>query len=903
MSYPIFGTIDTDIYNNIQTSGKASTGGSVDITQASTELVPWVRIISATDRLQAGKSGSFGLILYSNPDVPMFADYLSFTKDASNQITAINQTPSMYGGRYTSGMLGVDFSGKAIYPYLTPWTGDLVLRPGPLVTAMDIKEGKDQISRHCTLTVKCFSLAQAELLQEYLMEPGHTLFVEYGWNTDASIAECIDTATPGTIISEATDVGLDYSLLQNKRISSYGDYDAFYGFIVGGSLSSENDIFNLTINLRGAPGLPIFLQGQHTYLELDKSTKQVKNIPATQTYSINDIDEVATGASRGKTMGGRRYKWMFNKLPGNRQTAEVKAIIQKVYDTDQYGWWDLLNFDYKVSQEVANALADTFITSIKELFGQKEFSVGGLTVPKDKLISENRYIRFGVALDILNANNGLWAYKMGTQSVTCRVNNYGLIGAFPNMFSTKPSKLIIPGKMPDFYQYYCNPTPVSIRDILTKNFIDNRVDGYAFQASSGKYVPTLLSFVQEVDIPGAVAAGTYYNGFYEKAGYYGKLENLYINFNVFINALKNSSNKSMRDVLVEMCNEMSSAVNSFWNLQVIEIPMEGGVKLQIIDENWRGYLANKKKTVKEFFHSGEQSIFLEATLDIDIPQEMTNQIVLKREDYSSNPDSQGLDMGGLFGKSKDRFFDEVDYRKTALTTASSPKTASTPSRVPADIQKEIDTLLASLVKSSKTSGLRSGITTVTDTYKDSAGNLVYTETRTGGIVSSNKYNRGISQADKLLDLRKEFATVTAAAKDVAETALSTNLNKIDVIPNPITNIIVPMTLKPDAGFTEFNKNFKIYCCDDTQLFDIMKNNAFEAYSGVEKTSHPLPIKYTFKILGKSGLRRGDTFNVIGIPKKYRDFGFFQITQVEQTVEGNSWYTTVIGQYFQQLKSV
>jgi hypothetical protein len=112
-----------------------------------------------------------------------------------------------------------------------------------------------------------------------------------------------------------------------------------------------------------------------------------------------------------------------------------------------------------------------------------------------------------------------------------------------------------------------------------------------------------------------------------------------------------------------------------------------------------------------------------------------------------------------------------------------------------------------------------------------------------------------------------------------------------------------MALKPAAGFTEFNKNFKIYCCDDTQLFDIMKNNAFEAYSGVEKTSHPLPIKYTFKILGKSGLRRGDTFNVIGIPKKYRDFGFFQITQIEQTLEGNSWYTTVIGQYFQQLKSV
>ena len=902
MPYPIFGSIATSIYNNIQTSGKAPMGGAVDITQASSELVPWVRIISATDRLRTPKNkNDFGLILYSNPDVPMFSDYLSFTKDASNQITAVNQTPSLYGGRYSSGMLGRDFMGNAVYPYLTPWTGDLVLRPGPLVTAMEIKEGKDQISRHCTLTVKCFSLAQVEMLQEYLMEPGHTLFVEYGWNTDAATAELIDTSTPGTIISEATDVGLNYSLLQTKRINAYGDYDAFYGFVVGGSLTSENDIFNLTINLRGAPGLPVFLQGQHTVMELDKGTKQITNIPTTQTYSINDIDEIATGAGRAKTMGGRRYKWMFNKLPGNRQTPEVKSIIEKAYNTDAYGWFDLLNFDYKVTQDVANALADTFVTSIKELFGQKEFSVGGMSVPKDKLVSENRYIRFGVAIDILNSNNGLFGYKMGNKSVTCRVNNYGLIGAFPNMFSTKPNKLIIPGKMPNFYEYYCNPAAVSIDDILTKNFIDNRINGYAFDPGTGKYVATLLSFVQDVDIPGTVAPGAYYNGFYERAGYYGKLENLYINFNIFANAIKNSSNKSMRDVLIEMCNEMSSAANSFWNLQIIEIPTDDGIKLQIVDENWRGYLNNKKGIVKEFFHSGEQSIFLEATLDIDIPQEMTNQIVLKRENYSSNPDSRGLDMGGLFGKSKDRFFDEVDYRQT-LITGTAKKTAATPSRKAADVQAEIDVLLASLVKNTKTSGARSGITYTTDTYKDAAGNLVYTETRMGGRITSNKYNNGISEADKLLDLKKELDKVSTEAKSVAETALSTNLNKIDVIPNPDTNIIVPMTLKPDAGFGQFNKNFKIYCCDDTQLFDVLKNNAFESYSGTEKTSHPLPIKYTFKILGKSGLRRGDTFNIIGIPKKYRDFGFFQITQMEQTIEGNSWYTTVTGQYFQQIKS-
>jgi hypothetical protein len=97
MSYPVFGSIDGAIYSNIRASGKARMGSGVDRTQAASELVPWVRIISATDTLKTPKNkNDFGLILYSNPDVPMFANYLSFTKDAKNQITAVNQSPSVY---------------------------------------------------------------------------------------------------------------------------------------------------------------------------------------------------------------------------------------------------------------------------------------------------------------------------------------------------------------------------------------------------------------------------------------------------------------------------------------------------------------------------------------------------------------------------------------------------------------------------------------------------------------------------------------------------------------------------------------------------------------------------------------------------------------------------------------
>ena len=66
----------------------------------------------------------------------------------------------------------------------------------------------------------------------------------------------------------------------------------------------------------------------------------------------------------------------------------------------------------------------------------------------------------------------------------------------------------------------------------------------------------------------------------------------------------------------------------------------------------------------------------------------------------------------------------------------------------------------------------------------------------------------------------------------------------------------------------------------------------------KRLSHPLPIKYSFKILGTSGLRRGDMFNIIGIPAKYAKYGLFQITQVEHTIENMNWFTLVKGEYRQ-----
>jgi len=412
-------------------------------------------------------------------------------------------------------------------------------------------------------------------------------------------------------------------------------------------------------------------------------------------------------------------------------------------------------------------------------------------------------------------------------------------------------------------------------------------------------------------------------GYHETDGFYGELGNLYVNFNVFLEALKNSSNKSIREVLMDILNEMSSAVNSFWNFQLAEqTDKDGNIILKIIDENWAG---QNSSTIRNFVHSGEKSIFLEANLSMDIPSEMTNQIILKRQDYISNPDSKTIDVGGFFSKSTDKFFKGVEFVKNKgvqQNAAGNTNKGSAP-----NVNQQLQALKAQLAtemskckpKSSTQKWWQKAFITLGsssagnyETFVNAAGEDVYTKftpsssTAIAAVANPSLFKE-LTPADtpagrafgKLLE---DVQTAEATADDQNKTTISANLSKIDVIPNPEKFNISPDALDiATRGISYFNDNFKIYCCDDTQLFDILKNNAFEDYGlkEIRATSHPLPIKYSFKILGRSGIRRGDVFNVVGIPKKYRDFGFFQVVEIEHNFSGNMWTTSVTGQFRQQ----
>ena len=1048
----------TNINDKIVESIKSKT------TTDASKLNCFVRVISG-----AGT----GLIMTSNPDWKLFS-------------AAGVSEPSFYGDSNGSGVVGMDWLGKPVYA--KRGEGDIAFRPSPIVTAINVKEGKDQISRHCDLKITAYTLNQVEILQSYLMEPGYSLFIEYGWNTDLGVKGLIPINFR-TIVSDAGKFSLDQDSLHLKRVDSRGEYDSFLGFIVGGTVSSNGDSFDISIKLRGAPGLPTYIQS-HNNIEVIENGK-VSNKYSRPPFGITDLNLPAQNQ-----MAERRFKQMFNDLPKVRQTTFVTDLT-KTEVAGGFSALDFINFDPVIEvqisnfrdgrdvsgvalpednkiipnnanasqKEVAEGTGGAKFEKLKEIAdkifslqsGIDEFAIppvkvdengffsidsawenyleskikakdpvtaaevseaiakyldvvkvakeavflgrdaytattytkkpepkpapppkeepkptveqtggggtakiesvapteimlaGGLPLPKEKLFSKNKYIRFKKAVDILNANSAIQSFVVGGRAINSVLDIKDTpIGAFKGIYSCKPETLLIPGLIPDFSKFFMEQNLANLND--GEKLVDRSIG--------------TLSFAQST----ALNSG----GFSEKAYYWGKLENLYINFELLKREL-DTPNKTIREVLETLLNEMSSAVDAFWNFQVVEktqkIKDKSGVEKDtlvytVVDENWIG--GNPNPAPVTFIHSGAESRFLDADLNIDIPGSMASQIVSKRLALSVNPSQPNLELGGIFTSQFDRFMTGY-IEAVGSGTKGNPNGTSGASGVSgtsgtsaqSEADKKLDERLnkvsndtltdeqkkakeqlkadqkANGDKTTKILELQTALRDLQSNKQKTKDDLLRQKDKYDGdtgifdVQSAGeaynatelaRVNRDLAAVDaniaakqkEITDLQAGVKTeeerINKALEDFEKAAneqivanVSSNLDKIDVVPNPEENEITQDNLNNFLNSPDiFKQKFRIYCCKDAKYLNILKANAMGVKSGGGgRLSHPLPIKYSFTILGKSGIRRGDTFNINGIPKKYQEHGLFQVTQIEHTIQNMKWTTKVQGEYRQQ----
>jgi hypothetical protein len=871
-----------------------------DLLKAS-HLNAWVRVFSGA------KKGDYnGLIMESNTNWKLF--------NAAGEVGG-----TIYGSSQQSGTLGRDWNGNIV----NTADGGQVFRPSPIITSLTSKEGKDQISRTCEFSITCYSLEQLEYMQSFFMEPGYSVGVEWGWNTTDSVLELTKTENVGQVLNGIADTTLNIDKLSSKRLGSNGEYDVFLGFIVGSSISNDGENFKIDVRLRGSPSLPTYLQSQNRIKKIkpkdsNGKTNTIDTDKSKKGYGPSQITDTISAEKR-------RFRTMFNALPAFRQTESVKSLEEEANHLDY------INFDPAISDKIDEYIKKSDWWQFWK--GAGTIDIDGIVVEKEKLFSTNRYIRFGLAIDILSKVGDVEEYKLGNKSVSFKINiDNSIIGAFPNMFSTRASKLIIPGYHPDFSEYFLNPDEV-------QQYNDGKLNGRGVVS-----IPTFTTFIEQSELNSNEL------GLKERARYYGYLKNLYVNFDMFCEKLKQDQ-KTIREILLDILNEMSSAVNGFWNFQIIESKFKkneqlsrdarlsttslvmptvlefntkkrwndinpvftqngnqsnksntdtylevGDVIITVVDENWIGEHPDPDN-IKKFRHSGIDSPFLSSTLDVSIPSEMANQIILKRMGYDSQKDMSDIsvDTTSLFNTDTDLFMTRVVSGSEIPRNETPTDETKNADEIKRD-QYEAEEAKIDVSKNKVIYPTLNNGTTIRKFYSTD-GTLIKTITTFSGTFQRDRTTTVYENIKLTPDDIKKIEGDIASDKSGR---LSAFLDKIDVVPNPTyanpENFNISDKIKDIIG-----KNLVIYCYDDTDFFEMMKNYYFiQKYKNEKKSglSHPLPIKYTFTILGNTGIRWGDTFNIDGIPEKYSKSGLFQVMEIEHSISDMKWTTTVTGQYRQ-----
>lgn len=194
--FPQFGKINPKIAATIN----SRIGNNVEVSK----LMPWFRISSAghvsNEKNETVNSSTVADSFSNFADSPnAFSVHTAATIKESKglileSIPVNNSFVTSYGGiidkERKSGRVGTDFNGGNVYATGT----DRAHRPSPTIDSLSIENGNRGLSKKARFSITCYTLAQADTVSAYFLEPGFIVMVEFGFNKTKSIAEKINLA-------------------------------------------------------------------------------------------------------------------------------------------------------------------------------------------------------------------------------------------------------------------------------------------------------------------------------------------------------------------------------------------------------------------------------------------------------------------------------------------------------------------------------------------------------------------------------------------------------------------------------------------------------------------------------------------------------------------------------------
>jgi len=728
------------------------------------QLNAWVRVSS-------GVGG--GLMLLSNPNFALFR--------AAGE-------GSIYGDGKSSGTLGTSWGGAAIYAE----TSDSGFRPKPNITSIEIDEGAGTLSRKASFTITCYTKGQLDTLCEYFLEPGYSIFLEWGWNIADSLKAYSSTLNSTTVANFQS-----FKKVNEARANSKGTYDNYLGFITGGGISSNGDTYEISVKCTGFTELPAYFMGADNSEDSENEEK------------ITEPEYSTAQISAETNLGKKRFMMAFNRLPSNRRTTRVSSLIVNPLVANPSNF---INVDETVKAKVNECVSGTELLGIS--LNDEEANVGGVTqeFPSGtEIIKDESFIRFGTLMEILN-QIGMEGFMIGGKVIKTTINTQTTVCcAFPKIFSTDKKKLFIPNKTAplfDLVKAANSPTDNGVSDAATDDCSVVNVNDSA----------NLIMFPAAGTIANGIANGRVVvsnkiDGSFEALtkpnGQWGFLNDLYVNLD-FAKGILETKNFSIRNALYQILNGMSAAAGGLWDFQIMSD--EDDTELRVVDMN---LTPTGVQEPYQFVLAGVNSIFIDASLDMDISGAKMNQIIGNRLGQTINgsqKDIKSKDKKGLFTDKDDQILKEIKKREEPP-----PPKDATPPEGPTD-----DELEEAKIKN-----------------------------------------------------------------------LQLFLDKVGLMPRPHLDDKYPFE-------ADLKKSVFTVAYNDQAVFEFFKNQNDKTAVQTEPggVGPIMPIKFTFTIHGLSGIKRGDKFKVLGLPKNYESTGFFQVTSVKHTITDMLWKTDIEGSFRQ-----
>lgn len=807
-------------------------------------LMPWIRVISAYG-CNSPNGSENGLIMQSN-----------YPEDGFN----IRYGDGVTGGSGKSGVCGFELD------YKTPVrVKGRPTRPAPIISGLSISEV--DIGRKTTnFQIVCYTLEHMEKIAKYFLEPGFYVLVEWGWNTkDARKVWCGDSTT-GAITPCMMAKYINQGYIKTKRVQSNYEYDATLGLTTNGGIKlGDNETYILDVELTSQGEVAEYMQGHKGSPNTDKNVTSERFDPAA-------IDEAANKDGVAKAL----FRQMFNDLISEKQSGEIKswetqnisnkkkeyAFIEYDKPNNDNVWADesnYVNMDKTIQANVLDALKK--VKSVQSSDGEDSID---FKFPEDKpFLSKERFIRFELACAILNEDFTDKSSKADPASNSgCDDNKASLVinidtcicGAHPHMFSVDKNSLYIP-----------NPTAPSFN-------IDSAFSG---ESADVKFIDLEDLDSNTQNLHPSVTAGISYTGTRKKnndgfegggvphafpsqyelkeednswkdksikpyecpKGHWGWLKNLYINFDFFCKVMK-TPNYTIRDVMYDLLNGMSSAVNSHWKFQIVERhhPNTEKTELHVVDLNFSGVINHKEDLIPTFQLRGTTSPFIGAEFNVTTPAAMQNSVLQKRASNDIKA-SVAPEFGGLI--------------PVAGSVFSNPNSKDNDGIIPIDP-------VATIV---------SGIKFKEPLIKNEQTNSSDSQQKDADTVRSANYQFFVGKAGVF--------PANQNRSDMEGTVSAINDGNIQ-------DVFKVGTFNDSVALRQvFLKDI------DSQGWRDPENQNYG------KVNVPFGMaEVNFTVLGMSGFKRGDTLRFEGLPKNFSYPHTYEVTGLEHQITTTGWETQV-----------